>query len=89
MLIAVFITEMVILHKYGKTVAMPPRYRFFAHFVAVLCKTTMLNDQVLRVFKNVGHDGKYFEFRFGIDCWHYMFSLNKFLDGFTQWKGFR
>ena len=68
MLIAVFITEMVILYKYGKTVAMPVRYKFFAHFVAVLCKTTMLNDQVLRVFRNVGHDRKYLEFRCGIDC---------------------
>ena len=37
----------------------------------------------LRILKNLGHDCKYFGFLFGIDRWHYIFSLSRFLDRFA------
>ena len=43
--------------------------------------------QVLRIFENLGHDVKYFGFHYGIDRWHYIFSLSRFLDRFALWTG--
>ena len=37
------------------------------------------NYQVLRILENLGHGGKYLGFCYGIDHWHYMFSLGRFL----------
>ena len=38
--------------------------------------TTTRNDQVLPILENVCHGGKSFGFPFGIDRWHYIFSLS-------------
>ena len=35
-------------------------FQIIEHFVTVHCKTTTQNDQLLRIFKNVGHDSKFF-----------------------------
>ena len=35
------------------------------------------------ILENLGHDGKYFGFPYGIDRWHYNFSLSRVLDSFA------
>ena len=37
------------------------------------------------VFWNLSHDRKYFGFPYGIDRWHYIFSLSRVLDRFALW----
>ena len=37
--------------------------------------------------RNLGQDGKYFEFPYGNDRWHYIFSLSRFLDTSAFWTG--
>ena len=48
-------------------------FYIFGHCVVVRCKTATWNDQVV------------FLFLFGIDRWHYIFSLSKFLDRLEYW----
>ena len=43
------------------------RYNFLVHFLAVFCRTTTWNDQILRLVKNVHHDGELFKFLYGIE----------------------
>ena len=44
-----------------------------------------MTNWVLRVWENVGHNGKYFLFLYGIDRWHDKFSLSRFLNRLTHW----
>ena len=38
-------------------------------------------------FENLGHDGKYLGFPYGIDRLRYIFSLSRCLDRFASWTG--
>ena len=42
-----------------------------------------MNDQVLRILENLGLNGKYFEFSYENDRWHYIVSLSRLLDRFA------
>ena len=43
------------------------------------------NDQVLRILKNVSHNGLSFVFSCRIDAWRYIFSLNRGSDRPVCW----
>ena len=52
---------------------------FFVHFLAVLCKTTTWNDQVLGILENVNDGALFFVFCFGIERWYHNIKLEQVL----------
>ena len=44
----------------------------FVHYLAVLCKITTRNDQVVSILENVNDGDLFFVFSFRIKRWHYI-----------------
>ena len=68
----------------SRTIAVHGRCKSFniplPFFAKHQCDMAKFCDGIL---ENLGHNGKYFGFPYGIDRWHYIFSLSRVLDSFA------
>ena len=71
----------------SKTIAVHVRYKFLYISLPFSAKQQREMTKFLRILENLGHDGKYFGFPYGIERWHYIFSFSRILDRFALWTG--
>ena len=72
----------------SKTIAVHVRYKSLYISLPFAAKQQRDMTYTFCVFwSNLGHDGKNLGFPYGIDRWHYTFSLSSFLDRFALWTG--
>ena len=57
--------------------------RYKSLYISLPFSVKQQREMTKRILENLGHDSKYFGFRYGIDRWYYIFSLNRFLDKFA------